>query len=406
MTDFLSKLESAYKSAYKNFAPMKYSKVRIYHGGPSYDLTKRWFIYYEYLNPKTGKMERQSPQTLKGNRLHKTKKDRLLHFEHLKKAMEQMLKEGYNPYESTRKEALYSASSLLDFALDLKKNTVSETTWRGYKDLINGFKKYLIRKSLANRPIELIDKKVISAFLNEKLAKTSAATRNSYRTALSVIFQLLEDNDYIERNIVLSIKPLKTKPERNKSYTQEEAEKILHYIEHDLKDLTLLLLIHFVSYNFLREVETCRLQVKDLYLDNDPAILHVRAKNKPVKTKRIPDIMKPLLEKYDLSNPKAFLITHEGVAESEANETHRRGIMTNRYKKVKNHFGFSNDYTIYSFRHTFTTKVYRRLRKQYPPFQSKSILMQITGHSTMKSLEKYLRDIDAELPEDFSDMLV
>jgi hypothetical protein len=28
--------------------------------------------------------------------------------------------------------------------------------------------------------------------------------------------------------------------------------------------------------------------------------------------------------------------------------------------------------------------------------------MLITGHTSMSSLEKYLRDIDAELPEDYS----
>lgn len=28
--------------------------------------------------------------------------------------------------------------------------------------------------------------------------------------------------------------------------------------------------------------------------------------------------------------------------------------------------------------------------------------MLITGHSSMQSLEKYLREIDAELPEDYS----
>ena len=31
--------------------------------------------------------------------------------------------------------------------------------------------------------------------------------------------------------------------------------------------------------------------------------------------------------------------------------------------------------------------------------------MPITGHSTMTALEKYLRDIDAELPEDYSKMI-
>jgi len=34
--------------------------------------------------------------------------------------------------------------------------------------------------------------------------------------------------------------------------------------------------------------------------------------------------------------------------------------------------------------------------------EAKSKIMPISGHSTMKALEKYLRDIDAELPEDYS----
>ena len=45
------------------------------------------------------------------------------------------------------------------------------------------------------------------------------------------------------------------------------------------------------------------------------------------------------------------------------------------------------------------------LEKGLNPFESKSILMNITGHSTINTLELYLRDIDAELPEDYSHLL-
>ena len=38
-------------------------------------------------------------------------------------------------------------------------------------------------------------------------------------------------------------------------------------------------------------------------------------------------------------------------------------------------------------------------------FETKSKLILITGHSIMTALEKYLRDIDAELPEDYSNLL-
>ena len=49
--------------------------------------------------------------------------------------------------------------------------------------------------------------------------------------------------------------------------------------------------------------------------------------------------------------------------------------------------------------------VYRALIKTYAPFEAKSRLMLITGHTSMSALEKYLRDIDAELPSDYSEML-
>ena len=63
------------------------------------------------------------------------------------------------------------------------------------------------------------------------------------------------------------------------------------------------------------------------------------------------------------------------------------------------------NYGLYSFRHTSITNLYKEFSKKLTPNETKSRLMQITGHQTMEALEKYLRDIDAELPEDYSDML-
>ena len=63
------------------------------------------------------------------------------------------------------------------------------------------------------------------------------------------------------------------------------------------------------------------------------------------------------------------------------------------------------NYGLYSFRHTSITNHYKKFRKNLTPFETKSKLKEITGHQTMEALEKYLRDIDAALPEDYSDML-
>ena len=71
----------------------------------------------------------------------------------------------------------------------------------------------------------------------------------------------------------------------------------------------------------------------------------------------------------------------------------------------KDYFELNSEYGIYSFRHTFITKIYREMRKTLTPFETKSRLLLITGHNTMSALEQYLRDIDAELPEDYSDLI-
>jgi len=218
---------------------------------------------------------------------------------------------------------------------------------------------------------------------------------------LSSLFSVLEENDIIEVNFVKSIKPLKTTPTRNKTYSLKEAGEIFEWIEKT--DPHLLLYIKFISYGFLRPIEACRLRVGDInFVDKT---LTVRAKNKPLKTKVIPGLLLKELEVLKDHNPKEWIFTPEGIGESDTTEINRRDYYSKQFLKVKRKFDLGADYSLYSFRHTFVTKVYRELRKSASPFEAKSKLMLITGHSTMTALEKYLRDIDAELPEDYSSLL-
>ena len=106
----------------------------------------------------------------------------------------------------------------------------------------------------------------------------------------------------------------------------------------------------------------------------------------------------------DKDNP---LFTPRGIGESwDATVQNKRDYFSKRFRKVvKLHFNLGVDYGLYSFRHTFITKLYRELVKDSSPFEAKSKLMLITGHSSMIALEKYLRDIDAELPADYSELI-
>ena len=410
-------------------------------------LKKEWYIYYSFRCPKTSLLKRQTP--IKGiSNSFKTKKERYSYLSVMRESLEQLLLNGTNPYvkndfsyldklfdkskspelktkkstpetvkiitvekiaepkietiyvEETQPENFTSIKDAFEHTLKLKKNMMNETSYGNYKLRIGKFLKFLPDE---NKSITSIAKRDVVNFLNEILEKTSPRNRNNYRTDLSSFFSELENSEYIEHNFISKIKVLQSKPERNKTFSDIKQVDIYEYLAKN--DTLLLLYIQFISYNFLRPVEVCRLKIKDIDLNENK--INFRAKNKIVKTKIIPKILVDLLPDMSKMNPENYLFTPKGFGmESKTKENNRRDYFSKRfYNVVKKKFDLNQDFGLYSFRHTFITKLYRKLRETNSQQVAKSDLMLITGHTTISALEKYLRDVDAELPEDYSDLL-
>lgn len=410
-------------------------------------LKKEWYIYYSFRCPKTLLLKRQTP--IKGiSNSFKTKKERYSYLSVMRETLEQLLLNGTNPYvkndfsyldelfdkskkpdlqtkkssseavktipvekieepkiesvvvEKTQTENFTSIKDAFEHTLRLKKNMMSETSYGNYRLRINKFLFFLPDET---KPITSITKKDVIAFLNDILERTSPRNRNNYRTDLSSFFSELENNEYIENNFISKIKVLQSKPERNKTFSNIKQVDIYEYLAKN--DTLLLLYIQFISYNFLRPVEVCRLKIKDIDLNENK--INFRAKNKIVKTKIIPKILIDLLPDMSKMNPEHYLFTPKGFGmESKTKENNRRDYFSKRfYDVVKKKFELNQDFGLYSFRHTFITKLYRKLRETNSQQIAKSELMLITGHTTITALEKYLRDVDAELPEDYSNLL-
>ncbi|MFC4097392.1 MULTISPECIES: tyrosine-type recombinase/integrase [Flavobacteriaceae] len=423
MGSFFDILQSAYATAYKNgLKKKKYTEPKIYHGGDNFDLSKRWYVYFDYASPdlfdKLGNpvLVRQTPVTMSVNKNYKTKKERLFHLGIIKEVLLEMLKEGYSPYKDklklNSKSLEYTAGAALDYAYTLKLNELSDTSIKDYKSRYNQFKKYLNKKNLLDKSILSITKQTVNNYLQSIVKKSSARNRNNTRIVLSSLFGELEDNDIIPRNFIENIKVLNTKSVSHKTYSLEILEGLFAFIKEN--DPLLLLFIKFVSYNFLRPIEVCRLKVKDIFLAQK--LLRVQAKNKPEKTKIIPDIVHHEIKDLDFSVQNHFLFTPAGIGEWEATESSRRDYFTKRFWKLKKKYNeyllsqgktmqLGGEYTIYSFRHTFITLLFRKFRKEFTYTETCDKLMLITGHSTLKALKSYLKDIDAELPEDYSGLL-
>ena len=400
MPKIIDLLSNEYANAYDLEYKSQYSAPKIYDANG--DLSKRWYVYYSYRNPATDKLERQTPIYAGVNKF-KNLKERKNAIKILAKAVENILENGFNPYDEDSvpvdETKNYSIPDAITFSLELKKNTLKDNSFRDYRIRIKSFEKWLLANGFENRYITAVNKKTIVTFLNSVLSTTSAKNRNNTRAILSMFFQSLEDNDIIPDNFVKKINVLKSNPERNKTYSSKQEVDIFNYLKSN--DELMLLFIQFISYNHLRPVEVIRLQIKDVNVKDRR--LYVRAKNKAVKVKIIPEILLSTLPDLEKFHPESYLFTPNGIGHEWAtNETDKRDYFSKRFKKVKDSLGLGKDYGLYSFRHTFITKLYHEFVKNSTPFEAKSKLMLITGHETMVALEKYLRDIDAVLPDDYS----
>ncbi|MDV7186111.1 site-specific integrase [Lutibacter sp. TH_r2] len=421
---------NAYDFAYDLSMKKNYSNPKIYDANG--DLTKRWYVYFSYRNPETGKLKRVTPFYGKTNS-YKTKAERMFVLMIYKHKILELLKRGYNPFEDNTDFFIKENQEVkhvkkvepkvvepkvvtapktvavdrktvkegLEFALKLKERLVNATTMRDYTGKSKALQQFIKKEYPELKYIDQITKKILTHFLNTILERSSARTRNNYRIDLSSLFQVLEENEIIATNSIKNIKVLKALPERHKTYSKQLDADIFKYLEE--KDPILLLYIKFISYNFLRPIEVNRIKVGDINLNE--RTISFKAKNKALKTKIIPDVLLKEIPDLTKLNTEDYLFTPEKIGGVwEATEVNRRDYFSRRFRKVvKKHFDLDKNYGLYSFRHTYITKLYRELVKNGSPFEAKSRLMQITGHSTMTALEKYLRDIDAELPEDYSE---
>ena len=401
------------------------------------NLSKRWYVYYSFRNPETGKLKRMK-NIYGAVNTFKNKEDRLSLLSRYRRRLLKLLKEGYNPYmdntelyqtklakkkvNTSESKSTVEAKEIenipekketpendglplreaFDYSLKLKEKIVNERTLKDYMYSTNGIIKWIEENRPEITTITQLSRKVSMDFLNDILLKTSSRNRNNNRLNLSSLLQTLVDNEIILSNPMSKIKALKTVPKRNKSYKNETEKEIFKYLK--TEDPILLLFIQFVSYAFLRPIEVCRLKVKDFDFVNNT--FEFKAKNKPSKTKIIPKILLDAMPDLSKSDPESWLFTPEKIGgEWDTTENNKRDYFTKRFKNgVKKDFNLGPDHGLYSFRHTYITKLYRALVKKSSPHAAKSELMEITGHTTMEALEKYLRDHDAYLPEDYSNL--
>lgn len=395
-------LKTEYDFEYeKGMIERQYILPKIYHGGKNFDLSKRWYVYYSYRNPETGEMTRQPSIYMNVNRDFSTASERLSRLKIIQKNLSDLLKKGFSPYPSKDQADQYTIKSALDWAIEIKKATLSDSARVDYISRVKKLQTFLAKKGYDVIDVKDFPKKYIFEYFNELLVSGSAKSYNNHKSVLSSIFNVLKDNEMISENYISSIKNAKAKPKKNKSYSDEQLAILMENIERN--DPKLALFINFVSYNLLRPVEVVRLKWNDLKLNENPAYLEVKAKTKDLKVKIIPTFFAEQLRNMVSKDSEFIFVTNDKGIDTA--ETNRRNFFSTKFKAYKDELNLGPEYTMYSFRHTFITKLFREIRKEKTELETYDHLMKITGHTTLEALKAYLRDIDAELADDYSKYL-
>lgn len=382
----------------------KYSEPKIYDANG--DVSKRWYIYFSFRKTADGPLER-FPNNIYAPQ-HLDKKNRFQWLKTMQRNLSVLLKDGIDPFNpenkyefETEENSNQSINEAFKFALNIKKSTLAETSYKGLEGRIQRFEKWLEENEFKNRLITSVNKKVVTSYLNEVLIATSPKNRNNTRTDISSIFTVLADNEIIPDNFIHKIPVLKSTPEKNKSFTREEEAKIFEYLDQNNKLLSLY--VKFISYNFLRPVEVNRIKIGDIDLNDK--ILKIKTKT-GFKVKRIPQLLISEIPELSIYKSDAFLFGRKDFGQYwEATENSRRNDYSDYFLEVKRKFSFDKNYGLYSFRHTFITKLYNTFIKEMTPDEAESNIMSITGHSSKTALRKYLREINAYIPDDYSKYL-
>ena len=130
----------------------KFSSPKIFDAGG--DLSKRWYVYFSYRSPKTGKLKRIKNIYGKANR-HKTKEARYTILNLYKKRLLKLLNDGYNPFEDNtelhqQKLAIHSQGNNGTSQNQLKvetKSSIQQKPEQNYKISIDVKQSLTIREA-------------------------------------------------------------------------------------------------------------------------------------------------------------------------------------------------------------------------------------------------------------------
>jgi integrase len=368
------------------------------------DLSKRWFVYYSYLNPATGKMKRF--KRYDGFNDLASVEARLKHAEALISQINRKFDSGWNPFQDNERFLYKNVSStivevgdignptttpeftieyFLNYSLERKRDEIRQISFASYYSQIQVFQRWLTKCGLDKYDIGQLSKSHMENFLNDlKKSGRNNTTRNSYHTNLKGLFRILIDEQVIKVNPFEKINSLPQNKQSKKAFTKAQILSIKQSIT--AKEPQLWLFIQAMYYTCIRPRELRYLKLYDINIDEGKIFIRSEiSKNKKSQYVTIPTPFKQQLIalKLDCYPGDYFLFGKKGIPCPHA---WCRNHFYNLHHEILKSLEFSSDYSLYSWKHT---GVKEAVKNGVP---LKEIQLQLRHHS-LDQVDQYLRSL-------------
>lgn len=309
------------------------------------DLSKRWFVYYFFRNPETGKYQRWRnwiPQTIK------TKGSRYVRAKEIITRINTQLRTGFNPY-SKHNRGLINIEQAIEFVLECKEQNVRKRTYHSYRSHAGFLTRFLKANKLHRIPIEDFNSTHAQDFLDwyKKKRSISNRTYNNVILSMEAIFSFLRKRNYILINPFGNIERLPIEEPDIIAFNEKDRKILREKLPEYNYDLYIISQLIFSC--FLRPQELVRLKVRHFEIDKGMIIIPgYVSKNKKNEVVVIPRSLVEKLKDFDLNYPEEYFVFSKDLKRGQQENYPTR--IAEAWREFANQHGISKN--IYALKHT------------------------------------------------------
>jgi integrase len=377
---------------------MPYRKAKLVdYGG---DLSKRWYIQFYVWDKQALKLIRKRTYTI--NKFS-TLEERRVQAAHQIRMINELLEAGYVVDRAVPMKAIPPTIELyqklpmnapledgLEFVMKEKTMNASKRTVQAYQTIVRRMTEF--NKLYPVHAIRDVDTVFIKKFLSYcaiEYGVTDPATFNHYLTMIRSMFRILVKEKLLKENPAADIDKKRSSATSVLAYSDNQAKEILDYLyQHDPQ---LYLFCKLMLYTFIRPKELRYLRVRYIMQDrilvpkSDKTLNIDVSKNRRQGYVRLFSACKKVLNEFGILDypPDHFIFSKNykpSLHPVSAN------YFNTRYRKVLNEFGYSMEYTLYSWKHTGVIKLYRETKDL-------KLVQAQCRHTKIETTNEYLKNL-------------